>query len=411
MTWWEDQGLIAGQLAGVEIIVEEVTDQLGRRLVMPLLPGSDRRPPAIDLGRNEAPWQVTAYVTGSYLPAYRRIRAILDAQGPYTFSHPYLGDYLVDLPDGIEIRQSMAQGGIAYLSFTAVPASDVLPFSEPIASPRDQVRSKAVAAATLIEEGFPTRYPGTPVLTSIDLATGWIEGIADRIDDAARRARSFATPVTDLADAVTDLRSRASTLANLPAELARTVSSLLASVFAFFTGEDAEAPEADPRVSKSAARDTLDALTRWEAYPPEDRQGLPSPTLLAYAAAFEALLGGLALAQFQLVMRELPLESTVEAEAITETVLAVADKFLFAPGLDEKTEQALQDLRTTWSTYVLAAVLPEVQELLLPVERSAIVLAMELYGDPERGEEIAELNGILESSFLPAGRPLQVLTR
>lgn len=33
MTWWEDQNLLPGKIAGVDIFIESITDQLGRRVV------------------------------------------------------------------------------------------------------------------------------------------------------------------------------------------------------------------------------------------------------------------------------------------------------------------------------------------------------------------------------------------
>ncbi|HMV67474.1 MAG TPA: DNA circularization N-terminal domain-containing protein [Myxococcota bacterium] len=256
MTWWEEQGLVAAQLGGVEILIEDIVDRIGRRVVAPLLPGVDRRPPSIDLGRTEAPWQVSAYVTGDYLPTYRRLRALFDQPGPYSFSHPYLGDYSVDLPDGVEIRQAMAQGGIAFLTFTAIPASDVLPFSEPIASPRDRVRLKALGAVALLEDGFRKRYSGAPFLDLLDLAEGWVGDMASRIDDAARRARAYASPVTDITSALQDLRASARTLASLPGELARTIGGLLEQIFAALPQ-----PTDDTADARAARASALDALT------------------------------------------------------------------------------------------------------------------------------------------------------
>lgn len=411
MTWWEEAGIVGvgpGELGGEEIFVENITDRLGRRMVAPLLPGADRRPPAIDLGKTEAPWQVSAYVHGNYLPTYKRLRALFDQPGPYTFTHPWLGSFSVDLPDGIEFEQDMARGGIAFVRFTAIPASELDPFSEPVASPRDQVRTKAEGAKEMIAEGFVQRYPGTNFLNSLDLATGWVGDMADRLDDAARRTRSFASPVSDLTDALQDMRASAKALAGLPGELARTVGALVASIFSFIPTND-EAT-ADARASRSSVLDALNALASWDADPPEKREGLPSATLNGYAAAFEALLGGLALAEAELVLRELPLESTVEAASITETILEIAEKYIQAPGIDEVTEEALNDLRTTWATYTLGQTLPEEREVVLTTERTGIVMAMELYGDPTRGEEIAELNDLIESSFIPAGVPLRVLS-
>jgi prophage DNA circulation protein len=410
MTWWEEQGLTPGELGGETIYVETISDKIGRRIVAPVLPGADRRPASIDLGRTEAPWTVSAYVAGDYLPTYRRLRALFDKPGPYTFTHPWLGEYSVDLPDGLEVEQDMARGGIASLRFTAIPASEVLPFSEPVASPKDQVRLKATAAADLVESGFEKRWPGLPFLDAIELAEGWVEDMADQLDDAARRARSYAAPVDDLTDALQDLRASASSLVALPGQLASTIRGLVTSIFSFIpTATD---NTADSRAARAAVLDALDVLTRWEAYPEEDRVGLRSERVEEYAAAFEALQGGLALAQAELVLRDIPLESTAEAQSITVAILAMCDKFLAAPAIDEDTEQALQDLRTAWGTFALSVNLPEVTTVVLPKDgRSALVLAMELFGDPTRGEEIAEMNDVLESSFLPGGVSLQVLTR
>lgn len=408
MTWWEDQGLVAAQLGGVDILVEEITDRIGRRVVMPLLPGLDRRPPSVDLGRTEAPWQVSAYVTGDYLPTYRRLRALFDTPGPYSFSHPYLGDYSVDLPDGVEIRQAMSQGGIAFLTFVAVPASDVLPFSEPIASPKDRVRLKALGAVTLLEDGFAKRYNGNPFLDTLDLAEGWIGDMASRINDATRRARAYASPVTDITSALQDLRASARTLAGLPGELARTIGALVEQIFAALPQTDDDT--ADARASRAAALDALGALTTWTPYPEEEREGLRSPRVEESAAAFAALLGGLGIARAQLALQDIPLESTAEASAISSVMTTGCELYLAGAGLDESTEQALQDLRTGWATYVLSTTLPQVTTLTLPQGRAGIVVAMELFGDATRAEEIADMNDVLESSFLPGGRPLAVLT-
>ncbi len=407
-TWWEAAGLLPAKLGGVDLVVETIDDKIGRRIVAPLLPGADRRPAAQDLGKTEAPWTVSAYVIGDYLPTYKRLRELFDGPGPYTFTHPYLGEFAVDLPDGLEISQSMEQGGIAFVRFTAIPASDVLPFSEPIASPRDQVRAKALAAAAKIEAGFPKRWPGVPFLDSLSLAAGWVRGMADRLADASERARSLGSPVADLTDAIQDLKASAQALASTPAALARTIAGLVDTIMSAIPTP--EENNADARAARASVLDVLDALARWDPYPPEERVGLPSETVEEHAAAHAALLGGLALAQAQIVLRDLPLQSTTEAETIGATMVELTEAFLAAPLIDETTQEAMVDLRTGWGVYALGLVLPQVETITLPGERAAIVLAMELYGDPERGEEIAELNGLLESSFLPGGVPLQVLT-
>lgn len=424
MTWWEDQNLLPAKIAGVEFFLEDITDQLGRRIVAPVLPGRDRRPGVVDLGRRAVGWTVTGYLNGNYREAYKTLKAAFnDTPGPYAFSNPYEGEFMVDLPDQPELRQVMDEGGRCTLRFTALVASDAKPFSEPIPTPVDRVRIAVKAAPELLEQGFEKRVPKKGFLDSLALAAEWISGLADTLDDARARAAALTNGPLALADAIQDLRTSAKQLAGLPGQLARSLGALLDSIFQLVlgtggTGTD-QAPSfeavtaADARVIRAQTLDVLAACTTWDPYPPEDRTGLPAPQIEQIADAYKALVGGLALGKACEVLKDLPLESATVSASIGAQVFEISEQLLHQPTIDDDTWRAVQDMQHAWATFALQASqdLPEVTTVTLSGSRPALLLAWELYQDPLRGEEIADANGVSESTFLPPGVPLQVLTR
>ena len=420
-TWWQRMGLLPARLAGEEFFLEDVTDQLGRRVVAPLLPARDARPGTIDLGRRAVGWQLSGYLSGDYLAVYRRLGKVLnDTKGHYAFSHPYLGEYLVDVLDGAELRHVVDQGGICFLSVRVTQASDVLPFTQPVATPSTRVRLAAAAAPALLEEGFERRVPQKGYLDSLLLAADWIAGLADRLDDARARGAALAGAPLALADAIQDLRINAKQLAGLPGQFARSLGGLITSIMSLVSlggGDAATGPgdlsPAEARVARQLALDVLDTCATWEPYPPEERTGLPAPKLERIAEAFQGLVAGLALAAACDILKDLPLGSAAQAKALTATILAIGNSIIHKPGTDDATWKAVQDLQHAWAALAskAAAELPEVATVTLTMRRPAVLLAWELYGDPTRGEEIADNNGVLESNFLPAGVPLEVLTR
>lgn len=423
MTWWQDMGLLDAKIAGVEFIVEEITDQLGRRVVAPLLPGRDARPGTIDLGRRAVGWSVSGYISGDYIAAYNRLRkAFNDTPGPYAFSHPYLGEYLVDILDQPELAHSSDRGGWCTLSFRATQASDAMPFSQPVATPNARVRLAAAAAPELLAEGFEKKVPKKGFLDSLALAAAWIGDLADRLDDARARGAALAGAPLALADAIQDLRTSAKQLAGLPGQLARSLGALITSIMSLVSGGGADggagtAPsELSPAEARVARRLTIDVLATcatWDPYPPEARTGLPAPKIERIAEAYQGLVAGLALAAACDILRELPLGSAGAAKAVTATILQYGDDIIHRPQVDDATWKAVQDLQHAWAALASAAAaeLPEVRTVILAAPRPALLLAWELYGDASRGEDIADNNGVLESNFLPAGVPLEVLAR
>ncbi len=424
MTWWEEQNLLPAKIAGVEFFLEELTDQLGRRIVAPLLPGRDARPGVVDLGRRAIGWQVSGYLNGNYREAYKALKdAFNNQRGPYAFSNPYEGEFMVDIPDQPELRQVMDEGGRCTLRFTAIIASEAKPFTEPIPTPADRVRVAAAAVPELLAQGFEKKVPKKGFLDSVALAESWIGDLADTLDDARARAAALTSAPLALADAIQDLRAAAKALAGLPGLLARALASLLESIFQLVLGAGAASSAsaakggslspADARLARTLTLDVLAACSTWEPYPPEDRTGLPSPQLERVADAYRALVGGLALGKACAVLKDLPLESASVAASLSAQVLSISDGILHQPAVDDDTWRAMQDLQHAWAAFAsrAAAELPEVTTLTLATSRPALLVAWEMYGDPLRGEDIAEANGVLESTFLPAGVPLQVLTR
>lgn len=422
MTWWQDMGLLPAKIAGEEFFLEEISDQLGRRVVAPLLPGRDARPGTIDLGRRAVGWQVSGYIAGDYLATYTRLRkAFNDTPGPYAFSHPYLGEFMVDILDQPELRHSTGQGGWCSLSFRATQASDAKPFSQPVATPTTRVRLAAAAAPELLAEGFEKKVPKKGFLDSLALAAEWISGLADRLDDARARGAALAGAPLALADAIQDLRTSAKQLAGLPGQLARSLGALITAIMSLVSGgagtDGGTAPsELSPAEARVARRLTLDVLatcSTWDPYPPEARTGLPAPKIERIAEAYQGLVAGLALAAACDILRELPLGSSGAAKAVTTSILTTGDAIIHRPQVDDATWKAVQDLQHAWAALASAAAaeLPEVTTIILAAPRPALMLAWDLYGDAARGEELADNNGVLESNFLPAGVPLEVLAQ
>lgn len=142
MTLRQDQ-LRPASIRGVPCFVEEGDLDAGRRLQVHEYPQRDK-PWAEDMGRATRSMTVTAFVVGDdYLQQAERLLQALEAPGPGTLVHPWLGSMQVSF--GVaKVRYRM--GALGYAEFQ-IPCTEAGELSFPGASSSTQARSRLAADA------------------------------------------------------------------------------------------------------------------------------------------------------------------------------------------------------------------------------------------------------------------------
>lgn len=133
------------------------------------------------MGRKAGQWQVEAFVLrnrwADYEAARDRLRDALNAAGPGTLIHPWLGQMSVAV-DSYTLRESTREGGYCKFSITFVEAGS-LTCPDIQADTAAGVEEAVNAAEEAAEESFLERLNMLP--EDLESALSFAEGIADTV--------------------------------------------------------------------------------------------------------------------------------------------------------------------------------------------------------------------------------------
>lgn len=414
--------LLPASLRGVPFHVVGAEGEFGRRTQVHEYPQRDK-PYAEDLGRATRGIRVEALLVGlDYIDQANAFIAAVEAPGPATLVHPWLGTMQVSLRNPARVRFDSGLGQ-AVVSLDLVEAGE-LTFPSATISSQAQSQTAADELAAAAGDGFADVF-------STDSLPAFVSDMAaSQFDSALGALQSLGGAQSPLAGWVTQLGGWADQAVSLFDDVAALAGSLLdqldlSDIVAALAGADVSAA---PTYASAAlplanvgslgglvqaivavagtggAGGTLGAPAVPVGLTPARRQqvlntgainALVRQAMLAQAVGISSVIDVTvqadAYAARDALCNALDLESLQAGDAVYP-VLQAARRAVWA----DLTARASQSARLVSTTP--GEVLP------------ALVLAYDLYEDASRADEIAARNRIAHPGFLPP-IPLQVLSR
>lgn len=396
---WRDR-LRPASFRGVGFLVDGHVHDFGRRTDVHQY--ALRATPWVeDLGRQGRRYSLDAYLLG---PDYDLSRAelirALEAEGPGTLVHPWLGSVIVTATTS-SLEESIRRGGEASFRLDFVEAGEN---TTPDAG-ADTVAlaaSAADAAGQQAVEGLGQSFSvaGQPGFV-LDGATAGIDGLADALDGALAPVRAASADAAAWLRRAERLRARALSLARVPGDLARELLDLT---------RDAARLASTPRAVVAALRPLLDYGSTFDAIlgltPARGRERANRDQLRLFLRQTAAAEVTRAVSRITFTAYD---EAAATRDDLADAMDGIGD---FAAALgDDAAYGALQDLRLAMVRDVTArgGSLTRLFDHEVRTDRPLLVVAHDLYGDAGRDQEIAARNRILHPGFVPAGTVLKAL--
>lgn len=418
---WEN--LRPASFRGVAFEVESHSESGGRRVELHEYPLRDT-PYAEDLGKKAGKWQIEAFLVNGksgYAERRDKLREALNASGPGTLIHPYLGELSVSV-DGYSLKETTREGGYCTFSISFVEAGQpVEPDVEKDTAAN--VLDKAEAAKEAATAGFLDEY--MPLLEDL-------EGLAGKVPALLSEATAFlGTPLSILSRA----QSAASSVLALPDRLASRIlgylgtirqlggiatSGLKMNALTALLGKKSAGTASSWLVTSNGVIAGIVGETSWpQAGGGSISGGTPSPETPGVVASTVANRA------------ETPLIDLIAAGAVIEAAIesadadygtaddALASRDAVLEAIDEVQRANCSDAVFTALSELAAAVnedlttrgaeLPKLGSATLFMSMPALAASYRLYGDVGQADAIVARNRIRHPGRVPGGVPLEVI--
>lgn len=418
---WEN--LRPASFRGVAFEVESHSESGGRRVELHEYPLRDT-PYAEDLGKKAGKWQIEAFLVNGksgYAERRDKLREALNASGPGTLIHPYLGELPVSV-DGYSLKETTREGGYCTFSISFVEAGQpVEPDVEKDTAAN--VLDKAEAAKEAATAGFLDEY--MPLLEDL-------EGLAGKVPALLSEATAFlGTPLSILSRA----QSAASSVLALPDRLASRIlgylgtirqlggiatSGLKMNALTALLGKKSAGTASSWLVTSNGVIAGIVGETSWpQAGGGSIGGGTPSPETLGVVASTVANRA------------ETPLIDLIAAGAVIEAAIesadadygtadeALASRDAVIDAIDEVQRANCSDAVFTALSELAVAVnedlttrgaeLPKLGSATLFMSMPALAASYRLYGDVGQADAIVARNRIRHPGRVPGGVPLEVI--
>ena len=381
-------------------------------------------PYAEDLGKKAGKWQIEAFLVNGksgYAERRDKLREALNASGPGTLIHPYLGELSVSV-DGYSLKETTREGGYCTFSISFVEAGQpVEPDVEKDTAAN--VLDKAEAAKEAATAGFLDEY--MPLLEDL-------EGLAGKVPALLSEATAFlGTPLSILSRA----QSAASSVLALPDRLASRLlgylgtirqlggiatSGLKMNALTALLGKKSAGTASSWLVTSNGVIAGIVGETSWpQAGGGSIGGGTPSPETPGVVASTVANRA------------ETPLIDLIAAGAVIEAAIesadadygtaddALASRDAVIDAIDEVQRANCSDAVFTALSELAVAVnedlttrgaeLPKLGSATLFMSMPALAASYRLYGDVGQADAIVARNRIRHPGRVPGGVPLEVI--
>lgn len=407
---WRDQ-LRTASFRGVAFKISAAGHEGGRRIALHEYPQRDT-PFAEDLGRRGRATSIEGYVLGpNYMADRDTLIRALDAAGPGTLVHPYLGTMSV-VCDHYRLSETSDEGGLARFSMSFME-SGRQSFPTAVLDTAYVVSDAVTAAVGSVSLAFESAFAvaSYPAFVA-DEAVGIALQTFDLVERAGATLRNSGEPLYALAQAVTVARAGVIGLVRTPATFASTMCDLTALM---------RASAATPRAAIAA----LTVLVAFTPVLPPIAEDTPSRARqLDNRPALLNLLHRAAALEIARASASVQLTSYDEAVALRETIADQLDQLQLIAGdavsnsddpvAEDNAFDALGRVRLAVIRDLTArgGSLDRIYQYTPATTQPALVLAYRLYGDADRAEEIVARNRSLirHPGFVAGGIALEVLT-
>ena len=418
---WEN--LRPASFRGVAFEVESHSESGGRRVELHEYPLRDT-PYAEDLGKKAGKWQIEAFLVNGksgYAERRDKLREALNASGPGTLIHPYLGELSVSV-DGYSLKETTREGGYCTFSISFVEAGQpVEPDVEKDTAAN--VLDKAEAAKEAATAGFLDEY--MPLLEDL-------EGLAGKVPALLSEATAFlGTPLSILSRA----QSAASSVLALPDRLASRILGYLGTIrqlggiatsvlkmnaLTALLGKKSAGTASSWLVTSNGVIAGIVGETSWpQAGGGSIGGGTPSPETPGVVASTVANRAETPL--IDLIAAGVVIEAAIESAdadyGTADDALASRDAVIEA--IDEVQRANCSDAVFTALSELAAAVnedlttrgaeLPKLGSATLFMSMPALAASYRLYGDVGQADAIVARNRIRLPGRVPGGVPLEVI--
>ena len=392
MAWIDN--LQPASFRGVPFHVESDTLSAGRRVQTHEYPGRDK-PYTEDIGRASRKGSIEAFLIGNdYMAARDRLLAALEQGGPGELVHPWYGRMSISVDDGCRVRHGARDGRYCAITISFVEAGE-LAYPTAAASTAAQSLQAADALKTSALDDFVSKFsidnlPDFGVLGAVNSATAML----GKLDNALFHMEGvLKTPARLMGDL--------NTLLLAPQSYAQKLFGIFASGAGYLSlGDKRDTSRAQTTAASAKqfpAPQSSGSLTPTRQRMQDNEAALAALTRRAVIvqAAGMAAVSGIPVHDDGVALRT-GLTAVIEEEGYTASdavYTALCD--LRARVHADITEKLRNSARLR--TFTPREVVP------------ALVLAHDLYEDPERGDEIVARNNIRHPGFVPV-QPLMVLT-
>jgi prophage DNA circulation protein len=344
------------------------------------------------------------------------LMAVLESEGPYVFSDPWLGEFPVILDGQVQVQESDAEGGLARFTFALVESGDE---GEARTAPSTSAALGAASAAALAAGAADLEKDLDISLgDALSAATAAVGTVTGAMGDALRKVEGTLglAQAAELASALGDLKNAAQQLLNTPGALMAAINGIVSGILGLIKLADAadvaEFPGGDKVVRADTAIETTKALGVVETVTPPPYPGGPKkPEATTAEAAIGKALRVATVASAAALFVALPLDSTDTATSVLTTVGGLVETLILNTTTSDALFVALQDLKAALDKHLagLASELPAMTTFTPTNSMPALLVAYFVHGDPTRDREVVARNDVKDPNFVTGGEPLKVL--
>lgn len=385
----------------------------GRNIVEHYFPGLGKTYPE-DIGLKARSYQINAFVLGAdYMDARDALIAACSKEGPLILVHPYLGNLDV-VCNGCRLSETTAEGGIAYLALSFLPAGGAHYPTTVATDTKAKVSDAALQAQAASKASFVADFSVSGTSSFVTSSAVDMLGIASTsmLDMVARYG--YGGIGFDVTDTISRLGSTALTLVRNPDSLVGAAFDAVGSMV-----DAVGTPVVDALGSTIGQSDLMQSQFVSDLVNVGqialDVVPLTTVNRIRQGRNQEAFLDmfrrATRIAGVQ-VAADTRFDTRSDAYGIRDLVVDVIDQELDIASSkgDDRVFDSFSTLLSTTVNHINARALntADLISVPLPSIRPSLVQAYDLYEDPSRADEIALRNRVSHPGFLVGGRSLEV---
>lgn len=421
---WQDR-YIQASFRGVPFFTQVARTRAGQRRAIYEIPFDDRGVASIDLGRKPRKHSIEAVLLGEdYDADWKRLLDALEAKGPGLLVHPLLGTTMVVPSEEVESEITTRGGGMVVVRFEATESRGTAP--SPVSAPT-LPKTSVKAKFGSLKEANAAAFASTVTLKGVsgfvrDAHVAAIEQVLENLSLLNGGISAVLAVPGQFASEIDAISIQLANIIDTPSRVYAAIEGAVEKIIAAISrvagkfGDDVEldASTAFPDPLVLAYRGLLMAAKTDPVadVPPAGTRDTPMRAIeRANAAVVRTSMRALMLGAVANTALDITLLSSSDARNVRDALLANAEDLAADEGLDATVFESIEDLRALIWKGLTSTQLPDVTTTTIGDEMPADVLAWQLYGDAERGDEIVARNNLPDAGAVPGFTELEVLAK